>query len=60
MVMQRSRRMGEIYQNYGPGRYNKKDMQKNLQGMWEPVWYYNIEEATSRELAKLYERIAKL
>ncbi|EAU92298.1 salicylate hydroxylase [Coprinopsis cinerea okayama7 len=60
MVMQRSRRMGEIYQSYGPGRYNKKDMQHNLQGMWEPVWHYNIEEAVSKELSRLYERTSKL
>lgn len=60
MVMQRSRRMGEIYQSYGPGRYTKKDMGQNLQGMWEPVWYYDIEGAVSRELTKLYVRDAKL
>lgn len=63
MVMQRSRRMGEIYQSYAPGvpgRYNQSDMQQNLKGMWEPVWHYDIEEATSKQLAKLYGRDSKL
>lgn len=63
MVMQRSRRMGEIYQSYAPGvpgRYNKIDMQQNLKGMWEPVWHYDLEEATSKQLEKLYGRESKL
>ncbi|TFK26694.1 salicylate hydroxylase [Coprinopsis marcescibilis] len=54
MVAQRSRRMGEIYQSYGKDRYNRTDMQKNLRGMWEPVWHYDLKYAVSKELEKLY------
>ena len=43
MVLERSIKMGDIYDNFGPNHYSAEDMRQHLQGMWEPVWIYDIE-----------------
>jgi len=43
MVLERSIRMGEIYDSFGPNHYSAEDMRRHLPGMWEPVWIHDIE-----------------
>ena len=43
MVLERSIRMGDIYDSFGPNYYSAEDMRRNLSGMWEPVWFHGIE-----------------
>ncbi|KAH9486379.1 Salicylate hydroxylase [Psilocybe cubensis] len=50
MVLERSIRMGRIYENYGPGLYDIPEMVQKLTGMWEPVWNFDLETQISRAL----------
>ena len=43
MVLERSLKMGEIYDNFGPNHYSVEDMRQRLPGMWEPVWLHDLE-----------------
>ena len=43
MVLERSIKMGEIYDSFGPNHYSTEDMRQHLSGMWEPVWFHDIE-----------------
>ena len=43
MVLERSIRMGDIYDSFGPNHYSVEDMRRHLPGMWEPVWFHDIE-----------------
>lgn len=43
MVLERSIRMGDIYDSFGPNHYSAEDMRRHLPGMWEPVWLHDIE-----------------
>ena len=41
--LERSIRLGVIYDSFGPDHYNAEDMGRHLQGTWEPVWFHDIE-----------------
>ena len=43
MVLERSIRMGDIYDSFGPNHYSAEDMRRHLSGMWEPVLFHDIE-----------------
>ena len=43
MALERSIRMGDIYDSFGPNHYSAEDMRRHLLGMWEPVWLHDIE-----------------
>lgn len=43
MVLQRSLKAGQIYENYGPNKYDKEKMRQHLSGIWEPVWNHDLE-----------------
>ncbi|PPQ90620.1 hypothetical protein CVT25_006704 [Psilocybe cyanescens] len=50
MVLERSIRMGKVYENYGPGLYDIPEMIQRLAGMWEPVWGFDLEKQVSHAL----------
>lgn len=59
MVLERSFRMGKIYENYGPGLYDIPEMQQRLAGMWEPVWRFDLQGQVSlaiKEFEKLKQK----
>jgi len=43
MVLERSIRMRDIISSFGPNHYSAEDMRQHLVGMWEPVWYHDLE-----------------
>ena len=43
MVLERSIRMGDIYDSFGPNHHNIEDIRRNMPGMYEPVWYHDLE-----------------
>ena len=43
MVLERSIRMGDIYDSFGPNHYSVKDMRQHLSGMWDHVMFHDIE-----------------
>ena len=55
MVLERSIRMGDIYDSFGPNYYSVEDMRRYLPGMWEPVWLHDIEA----EVTEAIEAMAK-
>ncbi|KAF8973500.1 salicylate hydroxylase [Flammula alnicola] len=53
MVLQRSIEAGNIYDNFGPGKYNAQDMRRHLTGLWEPVWHHDLEAEVSAAITTL-------
>ena len=43
MVLERSIRMGDIYDSFGPNHYSVEDMRQHLSGMWDHVMLHDIE-----------------
>ena len=43
MVLERSIKMGDIYDNFGPNHYDVEDMRRHIPGMSEPVWHHDLE-----------------
>ena len=43
MVLERSIRMGEIYDGFGLNHYSVEDMRRHLPGMFEAVWLHDFE-----------------
>ncbi|KAF8167757.1 salicylate hydroxylase [Crassisporium funariophilum] len=56
MVLERSIRMGNLYESFGPGKYNTEEMRHHLAGMWEPVWNHDLEAEVSRALEKIEQK----
>ncbi|KDR85599.1 hypothetical protein GALMADRAFT_373240 [Galerina marginata CBS 339.88] len=50
MVLKRSMRMGKISESYGQNKYDIQDMQQHIKGMWEPVWYHDLEAQVTTAL----------
>ncbi|KAF9255697.1 salicylate hydroxylase, partial [Marasmius fiardii PR-910] len=52
-VLGRGTKAAEIYDNFGPGRYDASEMATRLKGQWEPVWNYNIHQVIEASFQKL-------
>ncbi|KAF9270736.1 salicylate hydroxylase [Marasmius fiardii PR-910] len=52
-VLERSTRAAEVYDNYGPGRYDATELEARLRGQWEPVWDYDVREVIQTSFQKL-------
>ena len=50
MVLERSIRLGDIYDSFGPNHYSAKDMRRHLSGMWEPVLFHDIEGEVTKAI----------
>ena len=53
MVLERSSRMGDIYDGFGPTRYSVEEMRQHLRGMYEPVWLHDIEAEVSEAIERM-------
>jgi len=56
MVLERSIRMGDIYDNFGPNHYSTEDMRRHLPGMWEPVWLHDLEVEVTEAIEAMGEQ----
>ena len=54
-MLMRSTEAAEIYDNYDPGAkgYDIPQMQARLQGIWEPVWNYDVQEVLKESIREL-------
>ena len=55
MVLERSIRMGDIYDSFGPNHYGAEDIRQHLSGMFEPVCFHDLEG----EVAEAIEAMGK-
>ncbi|KAF4611487.1 hypothetical protein D9613_004134 [Agrocybe pediades] len=53
MVLQRSIKMGQIYDSYGPCLYDKQEMRAQLTGMYEPIWNHDLLAEVDSALQRL-------
>jgi len=56
MVLRGSAAAGHIYENYFPGGYSYEEVKANLQGIWQPVWYHNLEDDMNAAIKLLEEQ----
>jgi len=56
MVLERSIRMGEIYDSFGPNHYSTEDMRRHLPGMWEPVLLHDLEAEVTEAIEAMGEQ----
>lgn len=62
MVMRESLRMGRLYHGFGPdvGGNTVKQTQEQMKGIWNPVWYHDLEGEVDHHLNRFYNRGGKL
>jgi len=54
--MEGSLRNGKTYCSYGPGGYSLEGMRRNLTGVWEPVWAYDLEATLSAAILNKFPK----
>ncbi|KAF6754328.1 salicylate hydroxylase [Ephemerocybe angulata] len=62
MVARESARMGRLYHGFGPGEGGNtiKQTQEQVAGIWEPVWYHDLEKEVSQHLNRFFAHGGKL
>lgn len=55
MVLTASTKSGEIYEGYGPSGSSIEGIRKDLEGIWHPVWYHDMDADIAHALTSLKE-----
>ncbi|KAJ7273093.1 hypothetical protein C8J57DRAFT_1316692 [Mycena rebaudengoi] len=56
MVLERSFRAGEIFEGYGKPGYQRGDMSGHLEGIWEPIWWHDLDGEVTAAVTSLTQQ----
>lgn len=62
MVQRESVRMGRLYHSFGPdaGGNTKEQTQAQIRGIYEPIWYHDLDKEVSHHLSRFFDVRGKL